>query len=319
MPLIPKGSKVELTFAKPTVTNNGSTLRNTGDPYAYFKIADRYISINGDNFDTWRTEYVVTGEDTNAIEFHCDKWGAVAISKIEISDGDGKPLHSLNIASTQFANLNVNGIKFYADAQGNLTVPSLPESEKVSISAQKDGYKAEEKEVTVAAGDTKVEIPLECETDAVYYESDFGNKAGVLQLDGGFALDTDAAEVTELKGNVTFAENGGFAVKNEKEKVIAEIKCKADGIYVNDVFVTAKDNMEFSAAFDKKINAIVFTQNGKSVVINADLSDTSGIKSVEGHNTSLEYIGISYPSTTAVDIIGADILYVTKDKAREEQ
>ena len=69
MPEIAAGSKVTLTFAKPVVTNNGSTLRNTNDPYAYLKIADRYISINGDNFDTWRMESVVTGESTNAIEF----------------------------------------------------------------------------------------------------------------------------------------------------------------------------------------------------------------------------------------------------------
>lgn len=318
MPEIPKGSRVELTFAKPTVTNNGSTLRNTGDPYAYFKIADRYISINGDNFDAWRTESVVTGEDTNTIEFHCDKWGAVAVSKIEISDGDGKPLHSLNISSTQFANLNVNGIKFYADSEGKLTVPSLPESEKVVVSAKKDGYITAETNVTIANGDTSVDIPLECEKDYTYYESDFGNAAGVLELDGAYGLNESLGEVTAVKGNVTFKENGSLAIKDGRDKVIVSIEYKPNGIYANDVFITSKDNMEFTAVIDKAINAVIFTQNGISAKLNIDLSSMKEIGGMEGHNTSIEYIGINYPDMSKVDISGVDEVYVTKNTAREE-
>ena len=318
IPEIPKGSKVEITFAKPTVTNNGSTLRNTGDPYAYFKIADRYISINGDNFDVWRTESVVTGEDTSAIEFHCDKWGAVAVSKIEISDGDGKPLHSLNISSTQFANLNVNGIKFCADSEGKLVVPSLPESEKVSVSAYKDGYKTAETEVTVTDGDTKVEIPLECETNDVYYESDFGNTAGVLYLDGNYALGTTLSEVTSVRGNITFKENGSLSIKDSSGKDIIKMEYTPDGIYVNDTRITAKDNMEFTAVIDKAINAVVFTQNEQPTKINTDLTNVTEISGMEGHNISLEYIGIAYPDMSKVNIEGADTVYVTKNNERSE-
>lgn len=319
MPEIPKGSRVELTFAKPTVTNNGSTLRNTGDPYAYFKIADRYISINGDNFDTWRTEAVVTGEDTSAIEFHCDKWGAVAVSRIVISDGDGKPLHSLNISSSQFAVLNVNGIRFYADSEGKLTVPSLAESDRIAVSAQKDGYKPAETEVTIADGDTKLEIPLECETGDVYYESDFGNKAGVLELDGTYALNTSAAEITAVRGNLTFKENGSLAIQDDRNKDIVRLEYRSDGIYANDVFIAAKDNMEFTAVIDRAINAVVFTQNNKSVKLNVDLTRVKGIGGIEGHNTSLEYIGVNYPDMSRVNISGADAVYVTKSGSRIEK
>lgn len=305
LPKIEKGSKVTLTFAKPTVTNNGSTLRNTNDPYAYFKIGDRYISINGDNFDKWRTEAVVIGEDTETIEFHCDKWGAAAIEKIEITKGDNSPLHNLNITSTQYANLTVNGIKFCADENGKLTVPSLPENEAVKITAVKDGYKTEEKEVKIN-GDTEADIPLTCETDAVYYESDFGNSKGTLSLDGEYKIGEgiDTKEVTKLSANVTFTENGYMTVNTDKGEALT-ITYK-DGIYIGDKPITPKDNMEFELTFDKDNNFVIFKQNGLSGKIN-DLSATFGkLNSISGKNATLDYIGVSYPDTTKIIIDGPD-------------
>ena len=307
VPKIEKSSKVTLTFAKPTVTNNGSTLRNTGDPYAYFKIGDRYISINGDNFDTWRTESVVIGEDTETIEFHCDKWGAVAISKIQISDGDGKPLHNLNVTSTQYANLKVNGIKFCADENGNITIPSYPQNEYVTIIAEKDGYKTAETATTIADTDANVNIPLECETDAVYYESDFGNTAGTLALDGEFEIGNgiDAKEVTRISANVTFTEGGSLAVNTDSGKA-AEIKYNGDGIYIGDDKITSKDNMEFTLTFDKGNNFAVISQNGVSFKTENAQTDFDVIKSISGQNVALEYIGISYPDTSKITIDGPD-------------
>lgn len=306
MPKIEKGSKVTLTFAKPTVTNNGSTLRNTGDPYAYFKIGDRYISINGDNFDTWRTESVVIGEDTESIEFHCDKWGAVAISKIQISDGDSKPLHNLNITSTQYANLKVNGIKFCADENGKITIPSYPQNEYVTITAEKDGYKTAETATTIADADANVDIPLECETDAVYYESDFGNTAGTLVLDGEFKLGggIDTKEVTRISANVTFKEGGSLTLNTDSGKA-AEIKY-SDGIYIGDEKITSKDNMEFTLTFDKGNNIAVISQNGMSFKTENVQTAFDVIKSISGQNVTLEYIGVSYPDTSKITIDGPD-------------
>lgn len=305
LPKIDKGSKVTVTFAKPTVTNNGSTLRNTGDPYAYLKIADRYISVNGDNFDIWRTEAVVTGEDTSAIEFHCDKWGAVAINKIEVSDGDGKQLHSLNITSAQYANLKVNGIKFCADENGKFTVPSLPGNESVTVSAEKDGYETKEMFVTIN-GDTSVDIPLECETGAVYYESDFGNKTGTLKLDGEYKFGDgiDTVDVTKLYANVTFGENGFLSVNTDTGQA-AEIKY-TDGIYINDELITKKDNMEFELFFDKNNNIIVSKENNNELIVDNELAFFDKITSISGGNVAVEYVGISYPDTTKITIEGPD-------------
>ncbi len=305
LPKIDEGSKVTVTFAKPTVTNNGSTLRNTGDPYAYLKIADRYISVNGDNFDIWRTEAVVTGEDTSVIEFHCDKWGAVAINKIEVSDGDGKQLHSLNITSAQYANLKVNGIKFCADENGKFTVPSLPENESVTVSAEKDGYETKEMFVTIN-GDTAVDIPLECETGAVYYESDFGNKTGTLKLDGEYKFGDgiDTADVTKLYANVTFDKNGFLSVNTDNGQA-AEIKY-TDGIYINDELITKKDNMEFELFFDKNNNIIVSKENNNELIVDNELAFFDKITSISGGNVAVEYVGISYPDTTKITIEGPD-------------
>lgn len=305
LPKIEKGSKVTLTFAKPTVTNNGSTLRNTNDPYAYFKIGDRYISINGDNFDKWRTEAVVIGEDTETIEFHCDKWGAAAIEKIEITKGDNSPLHNLNITSTQYANLTVNGIKFCADENGKLTVPSLPENEVVKITAVKDGYKTEEKEVKIN-GDTEADIPLTCETDAVYYESDFGNSKGAIVLDGEYKIGEgiDTKEVTKLSANVTFTENGYMTVNTDKGEALT-ITYK-DGIYIGDKPITSKDNMEFYLTFDKDRNLVVCSQNSEFHKLDEISSDFEKITSVSGKNVTLDYIGVSYPDTSKIIIVGPD-------------
>lgn len=303
MPKIDKGSKVTLTFAKPTVTNNGSTLRNTNDPYAYLKIADRYISINGDNFDQWRTESIVTGEDTSAIEFHCDKWGAVAISKIEISDGDGKPLHSLDISSTQYANLKVNGIKFYADENGKLTVPSLPEGEEVTILAEKDGYKPAEKEIKIAQDSEAVEIPLECEINAAYYESDFGNTAGTLALDGEFGIGVEAKDVTKIISNVTFGEKGVLVLTDN-----LTLSYKEDGIYANDTFVTSKDNMEFEAVLDKENDEYVIIQNKEKTTVTG-AANVLSIDKISGSNATLEYIGVTYPDPSKITIEGPDKYY----------
>ena len=317
LPEIKKGSKVTLTFAKPTVTNNGSTLRNTNDPYAYFKIADRYISINGDNFDKWRTESVVIGEDTDAIEFHCDKWGAAAISKIDISDGDGTPLHSLNIQSTQFANLNVNGIKFCADAEGKLTIPSLPENERLTVLAEKEGYEGLTAQITIGAEDKSIDLPLNCLLDAAYYESDFGNSAGVLDLDGYYDLGIETMEATEVSARVTFKEGGTLSINDMRDEPVLEIKYLPEGIYVNNMFITPKNNMEFKAVIDRHINAVVFTENGKSVKLDKYTYSLKKVGKLKGEGAALDYIKIAYPKMTDVDISGPDTVYVTADKERD--
>lgn len=299
MPIIPAGSKVTLTYAKPTVTNNGSTIRNANDPYAYLKIADRYMTINGDEFDTWLTKSIVTGEDTDSIEFYCDKWGAIAISRIEIADGDGKPLHDVTIHSTQYANMKINGIKFFADGTGALTIPSLPEGEKLSITSYKDGYADAEKEITVADSNLSVDMPLKCETDAVYYESDFGSSSGNLILDGNFSIgEIPTKDITAIASRVTFTEGGSL-------KLTDNLTIKYDnGIYANDTYITSKDNMEFTVVSDKTTGKTILTQNNQPLYVEAAPVDK--ITAISGKNVTVEYIGVSYPDRSSLVINGSD-------------
>lgn len=312
LPEIEKGSKVTLTFAKPVVTNNGSTLRNTNDPYAYFQIADRYISLNGDNFNEWRTESVVTGEDTDEIVFHCDKWGAVAISSIEVSDGDGAALYSLDITSNRYANINVNGIKFFTDETGKLTVPSLPEGEKLTVIAEKGGYTSAEKSIEIGSGSNSLDMQLECETDSVYYESDFSGGAGVLALEGSYELGVETKYVTSFKSNITFSEGGVLSLNNQAGDEVFTAEYKGDGIYINGKLITVKDNMEFEAVLDKAENDIVIIQNEDTTVIDAALDMTEKIVSVNGSGVSLEYIDMSYPDMSVIEITGPDKIPVSE-------
>lgn len=315
MPKIKKGSRVTITFAKPTVTNNGSAYRNTNDPYAYFKIADRYLSINGDNFDTWRTESIVTGEDTDNIVFTCDKWGAVAVSKIEITENDGAKLYSLSANSMQYANMTVNGIKFFADENGEIPPISFNEGENVTVSAAKDGYTAAEK--TILMNDnTSLNIPLECEVNSTYYESDFGNPNGTLAPDGEFKMSDgiDAKEITRLLSNITFKDNGKLDIMTDNGCALS--LSYNDGIYANGTLITKKDNMEFDAVFDKAINSIVLTQNETPTVIEK-MNDFNKITALNGSNVTLEYIGVTYPDMTNISIEGPDKVYCTQTSLKD--
>ena len=320
MPAIPAGSEVTITFAKPIVTNNGGTRRNENDPYAYFNIGDRNISINGSEFDTWHTASVVTGRETDRILFNCDEWGAVAIQKIEIKENVNTPLHTLNVKTTQYANLMINGIRYYATGLGDLnSPPSFAEGEKVTIIAKKDGYADAETTVTIGNEDVTAEFYPECEKNAVYYESDFGVSSGKLEL-GSYLLGIEAKPVTRFFGEVTFTENGILSLSGDNGEIVTLSK-KDDGIYANETFITAKDNMEFEIIFDQEVGIATLTQNGVSTVIDEGLRKFRKInylRDIDSYSEivekyspfepkiTMDYLGISYPDMSNITIEGPD-------------
>ncbi|MCD8390538.1 MAG: hypothetical protein LUD03_01695, partial [Firmicutes bacterium] len=314
LPEIPANSRVTLTYAKPVITNNGSTRRNEGDPYAYFKIADRYISINGGEFDTWLTASVVTGEATDEIVFYCDKWGAAAISKIEIEDASDAKLCSLTVNSLQYTNVKVNNVKFYADANGQLTLNSFADGEEINIVCEKDGYAASEKSVTVETDDLSVDMPLECELDASYYESDFGNESGSLALDGEFAFGEgyDAAAPVKVFGNITFTDEGALKITTDTDETV-DIEYSSDGISIGGRAVTSKDNMEFEVIIDAPRQTARLSENGSAVY--AEISGVfSKITGISGENVTVESIGLSYPDESKITIGGADDVSIIAGK-----
>ena len=304
LPEIAAGSEVTLTFAKPIVTNNGGTRRNENDPYAYFKIADRYMSINGGEFDKWQTKSVITGAATDTIEFYADEWGAVAIQKIEIKEGKNTPLHDLNIKTTQYANLTVNGIRHYADANGDLTVPSFAEGDEITIVAKKDGYTDAETIAKMGKEDASVEIYPECQENAVYYESDFGVSSGKLEL-SEYNLNIEAKPVTRFFGEVTFSENGTLSLNGDNGAVVTLSK-KSDGIYANDKLITAKDNMKFELFLDKDAQIASLVQNEKTYTVDSAKLDFNSLISITGGNATMEYLGVSYPDMSNITIEGPD-------------
>ena len=307
LPKIAAGSEVTMTFAKPIVTNNGGTIRNQNDPYAYFKIGDRYISINGGDFDTWREASVVTGADTDEIVFCCDEWGAAAIQKIEVKENAKAALHKLNVKTTQFANLTVNGIRMCANAQGVLDdTPSFAEGEEITIKAQKDGYADAEQTVTVGREDVSVEIYPEMEENAVYYESDFGNTAGKLTLES-YDLDLEAKPVTRFFGEVTFTEGGTLTLEGDTGAVVT-IEKKADGIYAGSFLITEKDNMQFELFLDKESGRATIWQNDQMYNIVPELTDFTKLTRITGTNATMDCLGVSYPDKSKITIEGPDVV-----------
>lgn len=80
------GKYMRITYAKPYATNNGSANRNSDNS------ADDKITVGGEvidlkakcEFDTWYTSTVKLNSDVSKLDITHGKWGAIAISKIEI-------------------------------------------------------------------------------------------------------------------------------------------------------------------------------------------------------------------------------------------
>lgn len=324
LPKIAAGSRVTLTYAKPIITNNGGTRRNENDPYAYFKIADRYVSINGGEFDKFMTKSVVISEATDKLDFVCNKWGAVAIQKIEISKADASELHKLNLQTERYSNVTVNGIKLCADENGLLDAGAFEEGEAVNITARKDGYKDAETFVTIGNSDTTAEAVPMCERYAAYYESDFGVPSGTLTFSEGkqrYYINTPAENITKLFGEVTFKGEGSLTVYGGEDNPITVIARRNDGIYANGEMITAKDNMEFEITYWQNTHKAILTQNGENTVINdGDLPEFSELSSVLGSTNSdvpqsvtMSYIGTAYPNGAPIKLEGPDTVSVMEE------
>ena len=313
LPKISANSKVTLTFAKPVITNNGSTRRNEYDPYAYFTIGSAKLSINTDTeFNKWYTKSVITDTETDCITFDCSKWGAVAISKIEVEPTD-TPVYSLNIRSNQYANITANGIKYYADNEGNLSIGSLTDGETVKITAAKDGYTQKNDEVKIDGKDKDINISLEIDGDYTYYESDFGNSAGVLNFTEGDVFFAPFENNKYISASVTFKEGGalylgsirieyrGDTTMFEGDAFVSDkggntVKDKGKGIFINDEFITLKNNMAFSIYPDAKTVTVYQNNSKKEIAYDGDIANA-----MTGENVSVDYIAISdnLPQTRA--------------------
>ncbi|MBQ8301524.1 MAG: hypothetical protein IJX57_06140, partial [Clostridia bacterium] len=147
--------------------------------------------------------------------------------------------------------------------------------------------------------------PLECETDAVYYESDFGNANGTLDLNGEFKFGEgiETKPLTRISANITFKEGGYLNINTDNGMVPITYD---NDIRICNENITLKDNMEFTLKFDKENSVVTCVENDNlRRIVNCE-TDLGKITSISGENVTVEYVGISYPDKTKVTIVGPD-------------
>lgn len=83
---IQEGSYVAVTYAKPYMTNNGSTNRSAGKANT-MTIGGVTLDIEGTSeYDTWYTAVVRADSDISDIKFMLGSWSATAVSEIAVLD-----------------------------------------------------------------------------------------------------------------------------------------------------------------------------------------------------------------------------------------
>ncbi len=83
---IDAGKYINITYAKPYATNNGSTNRSAGNANT-MTVGSETVDVEaGCGYDTWYTTSVKTSSSVSQIPINLGKWSAIAISQISVSD-----------------------------------------------------------------------------------------------------------------------------------------------------------------------------------------------------------------------------------------
>ncbi len=84
---IAAGKYIKITYAKPSVTNNGSANRTANNAHTITAGSEKVdIIAMGCENDKWYTTTIKASEEITKLDFTLGKWAALAISKIEVSD-----------------------------------------------------------------------------------------------------------------------------------------------------------------------------------------------------------------------------------------
>ncbi len=118
------GKYMKITYAKPYATNNGSANRNSDNaPTDTIKVGDEVIDLqNSCEFDTWYTTTVKLGADVSKLDISLGKWGAAAISSIQIlNSADTMELISEDNVSEKYITAENQTVKYSAKIYNSVT------------------------------------------------------------------------------------------------------------------------------------------------------------------------------------------------------
>ena len=129
------GQYIRMTYAKPYVTNNGSTNRSAGNPNT-FSFGGETLDIQATcEYDKWYTTTVKAAENVSKLEIALGSWSAVAISEIEMLDS--ADMMELNVPETEKFILNGQSVQYSAPVY--MSVTTLKDSTEIVGRGSADG------------------------------------------------------------------------------------------------------------------------------------------------------------------------------------
>lgn len=125
---------IKITYAKPSVTNNGSANRTANNAHI-IKIGSENVDIVGMSCenDKWYTTTVKATEEISKLDFTLGKWAGIAISKIEVTDSaDTLEIIAEDDVTEKYITPDIQTVKYSAKVYNSITT----EMDKTDIVAK---------------------------------------------------------------------------------------------------------------------------------------------------------------------------------------
>lgn len=120
---IAAGKYIKITYAKPSVTNNGSANRTANNAHTITVGSENVDIIDmGCENDKWYTTTVKASEEISKLDFTLGKWAAIAISKIEVCDSaDTLEIIAEDDVTEKYITPDIQTVKYRAKVYNSIT------------------------------------------------------------------------------------------------------------------------------------------------------------------------------------------------------
>lgn len=128
------GKYIKITYAKPSVTNNGSANRTANNAHTITVGSEKVdiISMGCEN-DKWYTTTIKASEEISKLDFTLGKWAGIAISKIEVTDSaDTLELIAEDDVTEKYITPDIQTVQYRAKVYNSITT----EMDKTDIIAK---------------------------------------------------------------------------------------------------------------------------------------------------------------------------------------
>ena len=226
------GKYMKITYAKPYATNNGSANRNSAnDMDDKITVGSEVIDLKENcEFDKWYTTIVKLNADVSKLDISLGKWGAAAISSIQIlNSADTMELISEDNVSEKYITAEYQTVKYNAKIYNSVTTEmgkpeitargTVDTAASVTYSVDYDGVtiaddgtltitpQAQPGTVTITASYNGIEKSIQLTLNAL------GN-ADKVEIFGDEVVTSGADAVTKQYSAIPFAENTALPARS---------------------------------------------------------------------------------------------------------